>query len=164
MLLNTIFLGELKHESGNTQKILERTPMQQFAWKPHEKSMSLGRLATHIADLPLWISLVVDLPEFDFINGFGTKQPVENNEALLAIFQETKAAAIRSLENTNDEHLNETWALKRNGNVLYEMPRKLFIRNLALNHVVHHRGQLSVYLRLLNIPVPGIYGPSADDI
>jgi len=157
------FLAELKQESASTKKILERVPLDKTTWKPHEKSMTLGRLATHIAENSQWISRIIKTDEIDFSKMDFKKNVADNTEELLAIFQSHLDAAITDLEKTEDEELEDIWTVRHGDSILFELPKKVAIRSWAFSHTFHHRGQLSVYLRLLNIPVPGIYGPSADE-
>ena len=163
MSINTALLAELRHESPNTRKILERVPTDKLAWRPHEKSMTIGRLATHLAEIPIWINRTVNEPEFDFATANLSYASKESTEAILQLFDERLAEATKILESASDENLNERWSLRRGEHVYFTVPRKINIRNFAFNHGYHHRGQLSVYLRLLDIPVPGMYGPSADE-
>jgi uncharacterized damage-inducible protein DinB len=163
MALNTTLIGELKHEGSSTKKILERVPADKFDWQPHEKSMKLGRLAKHIAELNLWIGRILNSDEFDFATtNFSSALP-ESTEEILKIFNERLAEATATLEKTTDEDLNKTWTVLRGGHVMFQMPKKVAIRSFSYNHIYHHRGQLTVYLRLLDIPVPGMYGPTADE-
>lgn len=162
MSLNKALIAELKDESINTKKILERVPAEKYDWAPHEKSTKLGRLATHIAEIPVWVERIVDADGFDFGGKF-TANIAESNEALLKIFAEKQEAAIKTLEAATDEKLNELWTIKSGEMVVAQLPKKVALRKIAFNHLYHHRGQLSVYLRLLNIPIPGMYGPSADE-
>ncbi|MBS1745167.1 MAG: damage-inducible protein DinB [Bacteroidetes bacterium] len=161
MSLNKALIAELKIESTSTKKLLEIVPAEKSDWAPHEKSMKLGRLATHIAEIPIWVERIVNADGFDFGGKF-TPNVAESNEALLKIFTEKQDAAIEILEAATDEKLNEPWTIKRGGQVIAQLPKKVALRNIAFNHLYHHRGQLSVYLRLLDIPIPGMYGPSAD--
>ncbi len=163
MAVKESFLAELRYESGMTKKILERVPFDKKEWKPHEKSMTIGRLATHIAELPHWVNDIVGSDEYDFAGRPYNPRTAMNPEELTAIFQKSLDTAINALENTSDEVLNGSFKLRQGDFVIFELPKKVAIRNMTMNHIVHHRGQLSVYLRLLNIPVPGIYGPSADE-
>ncbi|PWT99547.1 MAG: damage-inducible protein DinB [Bacteroidetes bacterium] len=164
MVLNIPLIKELKFESGNTRKILERVPTDKLQWQPHEKSMTIGRLASHIAEIPMWITRTIQGSELDFSTMKFSRITYENTDAILKVFDEKLNEAIALLEESNDEALNGTYTLKRAGAVLSERPRVIVIRNYAYNHLIHHRGQLSVYLRLLDIPVPGMYGPSADEL
>lgn len=163
MSIHTALIGELKYEASNTRKILAGIPEEQFNWKPHEKSMSLGRLACHITELPQWIGHIMTAIEFDFASDVFNRINVSSREELMEIFDITIRRAVEFLEKATDEELNTSWTLRRAGLMRFELPRKVSIRQLVLNHIVHHRGQLSVYLRLLNVPVPGMYGPSADE-
>jgi len=163
MSLNTALIAELKHESSNTRKILERVPTDKLAWRPHEKSMTIGRLATHLAEVPIWINRTVNGAEFDFATANLSYASKESTEEILQLFDERLAEATKILEAASEENLNGSWSLRRGDHVYFTVPRKINIRNFAFNHAYHHRGQLSVYLRLLDIPVPGMYGPSADE-
>jgi len=156
-------IAELKQEAVNTRKMLERVPEDKFLWKPHEKSMTIGRLASHIAEIPVWINRTLTANEFDFATASMVRNTYENKAALLKVFDEKQAEAIAALQNTTDEMLNETYSVRRGEQVMFAMPRKVMLRNFAFNHLIHHRGQLSVNLRLLDVPVPGMYGPSADE-
>ncbi len=163
MSLITSLIGEIKHESALTRKILERVPLDKKDWRPHEKSMTLGRLATHIAENLRWASEILSANEFDFaVKGF-TAHTAGSSEELLSIHDRHLQAALELLAKHQDEDLSAPWTIRRGEAVFGTMPKKVAIRGYALNHVIHHRGQLSVYLRLLDVPVPGLYGPSADD-
>lgn len=157
-------VNEYTHECVSTRKMLERVPMDKLDWQPHEKSMKLEMLATHIAEIPSWVSSVINLSELDFAKTPYVPQKASTVEALLKIHDEATTDALLSIKNTNADVLkNETWTM-RNGDIIYfTMPKIAVLRTWAFNHLYHHRGQMSVYLRLLNIPVPGIYGPSADE-
>jgi uncharacterized damage-inducible protein DinB len=162
-MINEALIAELKHESALTRKILERVPTEKLQWKPHEKSMTLGRLATHVAEIPHWISEIINGEEFDFANR-GYKSPVvTSQEELVAICEAQTNQAIASLAGTDEASLNKIWTVRNGEQVFFQLPKKVAIRGWGLSHLYHHRGQLSVYLRLLDIPVPGMYGPSADE-
>jgi uncharacterized damage-inducible protein DinB len=163
MGLSDPIIAELKHEGATTRKLLERVPEGAFGWKPHEKSMPLGRLAGHVAELPGLIPAIVTQSELDFASGAYKPFAATSASELLETFDKTLSAAMDSLETASDGQLFETWQLKNAGQVLIELPRIAMIRSLVLNHLVHHRGQLSVYLRLQDVPLPSIYGPSADE-
>ena len=155
--------AEMQQEAKTTRRILERVPEGSFAWKPHEKSMSLGRLAAHVAELPELIIPALKQDELDFASGdFKPFEPKSNAE-LLERFDRNISAAVEALQQQPDERMGDQWRLRSGDHVLFEMPRALVVRFVGLNHVIHHRGQLSVYLRLLDVPVPSIYGPSADE-
>ena len=160
MALKDAFIAELKHESALTKKILERVPFDKKDWKPHEKSMTIGRLATHIAQTPHWVSDILHSPDFDFAGRSFPSNTAASLEELLYIFQEKLDPAIADLEKASDELMNQSWTVRVGDKVMYQLVKKVAIRGWAL---IHHRGQLSVYLRLLDIPVPGMYGPSADE-
>lgn len=163
MSLNNAMAAELKHEASNTRKILSRVPEEHFDWKPHEKSMTLGKLACHVAELTQWAALIINVPEFDFLKPGLNRCNAANQKELLENFEHNLEQALAVLQNTSEEVLNENWILRRGDVVVVNLPKKVAIRSMVMNHIVHHRGQLSVYLRLLNIPVPGMYGPSADE-
>ncbi|MFT3704421.1 MAG: DinB family protein [Agriterribacter sp.] len=163
MPLNTGFIGELKHEANNTRKILSRIPEASFAWRPHEKSMTLERLACHVAELPQWVAHIINSGEFDFAKQVFNRRTASSSAALMDIFETCMNDAIALLETVSDEQLNEQWMMRRGEVIAYTLTKKIALRNLVMNHIIHHRGQLSVYLRLLNVPVPGLYGPSADE-
>lgn len=164
MSLNKALIAEFKHESNNTRKILERVPTDNLLWKPHEKSMTIGRLATHIAEIPIWIDRAIAQDEFDFATAVFKRETKESTEAILRLFEERKESAIKLLESASDELLNSLYTMRRGEQILVTVPKKVNIRNVGFNHIYHHRGQLSVFLRLLNINVPGMYGPSADEL
>jgi len=163
MALKDALIAEYKTEAARTRKILERVPLDKADWKPHEKSMTLGRIATHIAEVPVWASRILDHDYFDFMESPIKPRIANDTSELLSIHDESVAKAIASLEGADDEHLAKVWSLKRGEHVMFNLPRKVILRDFGYNHIYHHRGQLSVYLRLLDIPVPGMYGPSADE-
>jgi len=163
MPINQALLAEFKHEANNTRKILERVPTGKLTWKPHDKSMTLGRLATHNAEIPISIARTITESEFDFGSFVFKRETKESTEAILQLFEERKESAIKLMESASDEDLNALYTLRRGEQVLVTVPRKVNIRNIGFNHLYHHRGQLSVYLRLLDVNVPGMYGPSADE-
>jgi uncharacterized damage-inducible protein DinB len=155
--------AELRQEAATTRRMLERVPDDKFGWKPHEKSMTLGKLAAHIAQLPTLIAPALTQDELDF-NAGGSKPFKPSNVAeLLEEFDRNVSAAAEFLQSQPDERMNDKWRLRSGDTVLFEMPRAAVVRTMTLNHIVHHRGQLSVYLRLLDVPLPSIYGPTADE-
>ncbi len=156
-------LSEFKHETGITRKMLERVPDGKDDWAPHEKSMKLAALANHVAELNGWVSVVISRPSLDF--GAGEYIPIKpaNAAERLKIFDEHVSKSISLLESTEAEELDAMWSLKNGEMVLFTAPKKVALRGLVFNHIVHHRAQLGVYLRLLDIPVPSTYGPSADE-
>jgi uncharacterized damage-inducible protein DinB len=157
-------MAEIKQEAINTRKILAKVPFDKPDWKPHEKSMSIGKLATHIAENLRWGWYIVESDFVDFANRPFSPTAIKTNDELLKIFEEHYDKAIAALENSSDEALEKTWVVKSGDTIFMELKKKVAIRAWAMNHSVHHRGQLSVYLRLLDIPVPGMYGQSADGI
>ncbi len=163
MSINQSLIAELKHESANTRKMLERVPFDKTDWKPHEKSTALGRLATHIAETPIWVNRIVPHDSFDFATGSFTRHVASDTKELLQIHDDKLQQAVDLLEGADDETLNKSWQLRNGEHIVFELPKKVVLRNFAFNHIYHHRGQLSVYLRLLDVPVPGMYGPSADE-
>jgi uncharacterized damage-inducible protein DinB len=163
MTLKEALLTELKHESGLTKKILEKVPFDKKEWKPHEKSMTLGRLATHIAEASHWITEILANDEYDFAAQPYRPRTAASQQELMDIFQANIDNGITALEKATDEDFNKTWVVKRGDQVVRRSLKQSAIRGWAYSHLFHHRGQLSVYLRLLDIPVPGMYGPSADE-
>jgi uncharacterized damage-inducible protein DinB len=160
---NTALIAELKHEAVNSRKMIERVPSDKLEWQPHEKSMTIGRLATHIADIPIWVDRIIKANEFDFATAIFNREKKENTAAILLLFDQRLEEAVSTLESASDETLDALWTLRRGDQIFYQQPRKIILRNFSYNHIYHHRGQLSVYLRLLDIAVPGMYGPSADE-
>jgi uncharacterized damage-inducible protein DinB len=158
--LGEIYWKELEAEAASSRKCLERVPDHLFGWKPHEKSMTLGYLALLVAEIPRWIYHMIELGDIDF----GTFKPAEakSSKQLVELLNENLSKAGEALQRVSDEELDEVFSLKRNGEVLFSSPKKDNVSQ-SINHLVHHRGQLTVFLRLNEIPVPSIYGPSADD-
>lgn len=158
------FAEELRQESAATRKMLTRAPADKFDWKPHEKSTPLGRLAGHIAQLPTLLSVVLTEDELNFDPASFDPSPMpESLPKLLATFDKNIADATAALLNPNaDEKLQDVWRLRSGEQIFMELPRAAMIR-WVISHIVHHRGQLSVYLRLLNVPLPPVYGPTADE-
>jgi uncharacterized damage-inducible protein DinB len=155
-------IPEFDHEMMSTRKVLERVPEERFDWKPHEKSFSLGALATHVATLPTWGTETLTRSEIDVGNG-RTVAAIHSKSELLATFDGNVAQARTALVGKTDAELLAMWSLKRNGKTVFSMPKTAVLRSFVLSHLIHHRGQLSVYLRLLDVPVPSIYGPSGDE-
>lgn len=154
---------ELQHESAGTRKLLERIPEGKLGFKPHEKSMDLNMLALHVAMLPDFIEPVLTKNEVDFGEMDFTFPEVKSTADILKIFDESLKKALDLLDKADDKTLMDKWTAKMNGEVVFELPKVSSLRNMTFNHLYHHRGQLTVYLRLLNVPLPGIYGPSADE-
>jgi len=163
MNLSELILTELSYESATARRLLERLPQQHFGWKPHEKSMTLARLATHVVEIPGWVASILDQDEFDV----GAREYVPKDATsvpeLLQMFEKNTSAVREAIARQTNERMMAPWRLKRKGQLIFEVPRIGMIRSMLLNHFIHHRGQLSVYIRLLNVPVPSIYGPSADE-
>ena len=155
-------LPEFDHEMTTTRKVLERAPEDRFDWKPHTKSFSLGALAAHVAGLPGWGVDTLMKTEYDIAAEQPPAAPTSTTE-LLTTFDENVAAARSALASKTDEELLVMWTLKHGDKAIFSMPRAGVLRSFVLSHLIHHRGQLSVYLRLLDVPVPSIYGPSADE-
>lgn len=162
-MINQSLIPEFQHETANTLKILKVVPEEHLGWRPHEKSMTLGRLASHVAQIPGYMTMVLTTDEFNFANRTSKLAEVQSSEELIQLFEKSKNEALEQLQNASDEALRTNWKLLRGDQVLLDLPRIGVLRTLVMNHMIHHRGQISVYLRLLNIPVPGMYGPSADE-
>lgn len=166
MALRDTILPEFDHEMATTRKTLERVPEGKPDWKPHDKSMTISRLAGHLAELPMFAVMTFQGDSFDFqAHGAPPMQPtmMTSRKQLLETFDKNVAAARAAISKASDEEFQKTWSLLSGGKTIFSMPRLAVLRNMVLNHVIHHRGQLSVYLRMNNVPVPSIYGPSADE-
>jgi uncharacterized damage-inducible protein DinB len=165
MAIKDALLPEFDHEMATTRRLLERLPDAEFAWTPHERSMSLGRLAAHIANLPYWGSVTLDTTvfELDSLPPDSQRQLATTRSALVKEFDGKVAAARAKLAAATDAELLTPWTLKKGGQEMFTMPRISALRSFVMNHIIHHRGQLSVYLRLRNVPLPPIYGPTADE-
>jgi uncharacterized damage-inducible protein DinB len=160
--LKQLALGDLNHELNTTRKLLERVPEAHLDWKPHEKSMTLGGLALHVATIPYWLIRVLEADFFDLTTA-GRNPPPTTVKEILDAFEERVAAMRQALDSTDDAALTQPWQLRRGEQVLQTMPRVAVIRAMGINHMVHHRAQLSVYLRMLDVPLPPMYGPTADE-
>jgi uncharacterized damage-inducible protein DinB len=160
--LKQLALGDLNHELNTTRKLLERVPEAHLDWKPHEKSMTLGGLALHVATIPYWLIRVLTADSFDIATA-GRNPPPTTVKEILDAFEERVAAMRQALDAADDAALTQPWQLRRGEQVLQTMPRVAVIRAMGINHMVHHRAQLSVYLRLLDVPLPPMYGPTADE-
>ncbi len=156
------FLEELEQESVVTRKMLERVPADKYDWRPHPKSMTVKQLAGHIAELPGWVSMAFTTDEMDFASSPYTPPVWGNNEELMEIFEKEFAGAKEHLETAKEEDLYPGWTL-RNGSQVYMNITKAELVRHALSQTIHHRAQLGVFLRLLDVPIPGTYGPSADE-
>ena len=154
---------EFKHEAAITRRVLERLPEASFGWKPHEKSMPAARLASHIAEIPGWITPALDQDELVFDPATHKPWIASTSAELLAKFDGNVAAGLACMGRHPDTVLRKMWSLKSPTETFLTIPKAAVMRGFVLSHLIHHRGQLSVYLRLLNVPVPSIYGPSADE-
>lgn len=166
MSISQGLLPEFDQEMASTRKTLERIPEDKLTWKPHEKSMALGRLAGHIAELAGWAVDVMNKEEFDFRPaGAPPMQPLiaTSQKQVLEAFDKMVPAARAAIAGASDDQFMKSWSLKSAGQTIFTMPRIVCIRSFVMNHVIHHRAQLGVYLRLNNIPVPSVYGPLADE-
>jgi len=166
MALNAALLPEFDQEMANARKTLERVPDSKFSWKPHEKSMAMGQLAGHVANIPSWLSMTIKEDTLDLAPGGVPIQPPptpKNNKELLAQFDESVKQGRAILASASDAQLMQPWSLLNNGKTMMTLPKAAVLRSFVMNHLIHHRAQLGVYLRLNNIPVPAIYGPSADE-
>ena len=165
MALKDSLLPEYDHEMGTTRRLLERVPEADFAWKPHEKSFALGHLAGHISNIPHWVDIMLDGSSFDVAAAGGDARPTPPASVadLLATFDANVKRARAKLDEQPDPALFAPWSLLSNGQVVFTMPKIAVLRSFVMNHLIHHRGQLSVYLRLRNVPLPSIYGPTADE-
>lgn len=166
MPISQTILPEFEHEMANTRKTLERVPDDKFAWKPHEKSMTLGGLVTHLANIPSWTKETFNREELDVAPPGAPPYRLEEKKSAaeaLATFDENVASARAALEAATDENWQGKWSLLMGGKTIFTLPRTAVMRGFVMNHLIHHRAQLGVYLRLLDVPVPSIYGPSADE-
>jgi uncharacterized damage-inducible protein DinB len=161
--LAAAFLAELDNEAKTARECLARVPADKFEWKPHEKSMTMGHLAVHIAEMFGWTSSSLTQDALDFASFDYKPFEPSTTEELLAFFDNKVAEAREILAKTNDDTFMTEWTLRNGEQVYFTMPKVAVMRSFVMNHIVHHRGQLSVYLRLNDIPVPSIYGPSADE-
>lgn len=158
-----MLLKELDQEAQITRKMLAIVPNDQYDWQPHPKSMTIRRLATHIAELPTWITFGLTTDELDFAKGNYTPEEINDTATLLAVFEKNYVEGRTHLAATSENVLQERWVL-RNGDAIYMDMNKAEVVRIAMSQTVHHRAQLGVFLRLLDIPIPGSYGPSADEI
>ncbi len=159
-------LPEFDQEMASTRKLLECVPEGKNDWKPHEKSMTLGRLAGHVAELPMWGAMTMDRTELDIAPVGGppfAPGVFTTREGTLKTFDGHVASCRAALAKASDADLMVEWTLKAGGNTVLSMPRVAVVRSMVMNHIIHHRAQLGVYLRLNNVAIPGAYGPSADE-
>ena len=162
MTILEFLLQELDQEAKTTRKMLARVPEDKFDWQPHPKSMTLIRLATHVAELPSWIAMTLDFDELDFAVHPYSPVKISGTEELLKYFEKTYIDGRASLEKADEAKFPEIWTL-REGDVIYQTASKLEMLRMTFSQIIHHRAQLGVYLRLLEVPIPGSYGPSADE-
>ncbi|MBI2819327.1 MAG: DinB family protein [Acidobacteria bacterium] len=166
MAMNQALLVEFDMEYANTRKMLERVPDDKLAWKPHAKSFSMGDLATHIAEVPGWMAVTLEQDSFDVAPSGGQsyqRPKLNSRKEILDAFDKSVAAARATLEKATDDKLMQPWSLLKAGETMFTMPKSAVVRSFLMNHGIHHRAQLGVYLRLNDVPVPGMYGPSADE-
>jgi uncharacterized damage-inducible protein DinB len=165
MGIKDALLPEFDHEMATTRRLLERVPDGEFAWSPHEKSMTLGRLAAHIANIPYWCTVALETTvfELDSLPPDTGRQLAETQAALVKEFDSKVSTARSKLAAAIDAELLTPWTIKKGGQEMFTMPRISALRSFVMNHIIHHRGQLSVYLRMKNVPLPPIYGPTADE-
>ncbi|HQY19581.1 MAG TPA: DinB family protein [Ignavibacteria bacterium] len=163
MKLIDALLAEFQYESQLTRNMLDRLPDGKFDYKPHEKSMTLGQLANHIGDIPNYVGGTLDVDELDFSNSDYKIPTNATKDELVKAFDESVAKAIESFKRHDDDELMKEWTMKDGDKVYMKMPKAQVIRGFVLNHNVHHRGQLQVYLRMNDIPLPSVYGPTADE-
>ena len=162
MAIKDALLPEFDHEMAVTRKVLARVPEDKFAWQPHEKSMTLGRLAGHLAEIPGWAKETLTMDSLD-MGGDHTPDIPKTRADVLAKFDKLVSVARGIIDSTTDAVFISPWTLKNKGQEIFTMPKIAVVRGWVFNHNVHHRGQMSVYLRLTGVPVPSIYGPSADE-
>ena len=163
MRISDSLLPQFDHEMATTRKTLERIPEDKLAWTPHEKSMTLGRLAGHIAELPAFATMAIKTDSTDLASGAYKPLTATSRKQALEAFDQATADARAAIAGASDEHLLQPWTLLYGGKTMFTMLRVGVVRGMMLSHLIHHRGQFSVYLRLNNVPVPSIYGPSADE-
>lgn len=163
MAIKDALLPEFDHEMAVARRVIERVKDEQFGWQPHEKSMTLGRLATHVAEIPQWGFAILDHAEFNMVKGEYKATEARNVADILALLDSQVAKVRAALDSKTDGELTSLWTFKDNGKEVFTMPRVAAWRSFVMNHMIHHRGQLSVYLRQTGSKVPAIYGPSADE-
>ena len=167
MTIGQSMVPEFDQEMQGTRKVLERCPDEKWNWKPHDKSGTLGWLASHVATMVDWLPVTIKTEELDYapVGGPSWEPPkIDNRQQLLAEFDKNVVAARAALASVSDAEMMKNWRLLAGGQEIFTMPRVACIRGMVMNHIIHHRAQLTVYLRLLNVAVPGLYGPSADEM
>jgi uncharacterized damage-inducible protein DinB len=163
MKLSEVFLAEMLQEAASTRKLLEVVPLEHADYKPHEKSMTLQRLATHVAEITGWWKECLMNDELDFAQGDYTPRLMKTSSELLALHDDLVAKATTILNGIDDAEFQKPWTMRNGEQIYFTLPKAVVVRTWCLNHLYHHRGQLTVYLRMLNVPLPGMYGPTADD-
>jgi uncharacterized damage-inducible protein DinB len=158
----SLFKNELEKEAIATRKMLAAIPDDKYDWKPHPKSMNIRQLSTHIAELPTWPGMVLNTTELDFATMDFTPPAISDTAALLQLFETSLQDGLTQLSNGKEENLDEPWTL-RNGEKIYSTEPKADVIRMSISQIIHHRAQLGVFLRLLDVPIPGSYGPSADE-
>ncbi len=159
-------LAEFNHEMANTRKVLERVPEEHAQWRPHPKSYSLGDLAMHLCTLPAWAVVTMKQDEFDFDPPGGRKDAkpaFHTRKSMLETFDTHVTEAVGAIADASDEQMKAQWTLRNRGMEVFKLPRVAVLRSFVMNHMIHHRGQMTVYLRLKNVPLPAIYGNTADE-
>ena len=158
----SLFKDELEKEAVATKKMLAAVPDDKYDWKPHPKSMSIRQLTTHIAELPSWIGMILNTTELDFATMDYKPTPISSTAQLGEVFERNLADGLSQLRNGKEDTLDEPWTLRNAGQVYSVEPKAAVIRS-SISQIIHHRAQLGVFLRLLDVPIPGAYGPSADE-
>ncbi|EHB66821.1 MULTISPECIES: DinB family protein [Paenibacillus] len=162
-MVKQLIVGDAKQELSATRRILERLPEEHMSWKPHEKSMTLGGLATHLINILNWQIAIFQYPEFDLATVPLRREALEKRDDVLEEFDANVVKLDQLLAECGETTLGEEWTLRNGDHIILRQPRAIALRTFGISHMVHHRAQLGVYLRLLDIPVPGFYGPSADE-
>ena len=156
-------IAEYQMEMATTRKALERLPEGRFGFKPHEKSYSLGELGTHLANLQQWVGVTLNMDAFDVGANVPRTEALKTTGAILEAFDKNVAEAVKMMADAPDDRYMESWSLKDGDTTVFTMPKAAVLRSFVLNHTIHHRGQMTVYLRLNDVPLPMIYGPTADE-
>jgi uncharacterized damage-inducible protein DinB len=163
MPISQALLPEFDHEMENTRRTLERVPLQNPDWKPHVKSPTIAWLATHVAQIPVWATMTMQTESLDLAGPFEPPKTPQSTPDLLTFFEKNRDAAREAISRAGDEEFMKTWTLLKGPVTILSMPRVAVLRGFVMNHLIHHRAQLIVYLRMNDVPVPGLYGPSADE-
>ncbi len=157
-------IGDIMPELTSTRRILERVPDEQLAWKPHDKSYSLGDLSTHIVNIVYWMTEILSSQELDLASVPQKREPLNSRAAMLEELDQRTRELEQLLDASDEQTLAEEWTVRMGDYVIGKGPKATMLRGFGISHLIHHRGQLSVYLRLLQVPIPGMYGPSADEM